>query len=65
MDIAAMSTTLSQGKIMQQASLSVMKMAMNSAENSGRMIQELANTTTMIMEQSVNPHLGGSIDINV
>lgn len=28
-----MSTMLSQGKVIQQASISVMKMAMNSAEN--------------------------------
>ncbi|EOD00374.1 YjfB family protein [Caldisalinibacter kiritimatiensis] len=65
MDIAAMSTMLSQGKVMQQASISVMKMAMNSAENSGQMIKELADTNTKMMEMSVNPHIGGNIDIRL
>ncbi|QEK11322.1 putative motility protein [Crassaminicella thermophila] len=64
MDIAAMSTMLSQGKIMQQANLSVMKMAMDSAQNSGQMIKDLADTAK-IMEQSVNPHLGKNIDIQL
>lgn len=65
MDIAAMSTMLSQGKIMQQANLSVMKMAMDSAQNSGQMIKDLVDTTTKIMEMSVNPHLGTNIDIQL
>lgn len=60
-----MSTMLSQGKVMQQASISVMKMAMNSAENSGQMIKELADTNTKMMEMSVNPHIGGNIDIRL
>ncbi|SKC55815.1 YjfB family protein [Maledivibacter halophilus] len=65
MDIAAMSTMLSQGKIMQQANISVMKMAMGSAENSGQMLKDLADTNAQMMEQSVNTHLGNSIDIKV
>lgn len=65
MDIAAMSTMLSQGKIMQQANISVMKMAMGSAENSGQMIKDLADNNVKMMEQSVNTHLGNSIDIKV
>ena len=65
MDIAAMSTMLSQAKVQQQASVSVMKMAMKSAEDSGQMIKELANNNTKMMEMSVNPHLGGNIDIKL
>ena len=65
MDIAAMSTMLNQGKIMQQANYSVMKMAMNSAENSGQMIKDLANTNTRVMEQSINPHIGVNIDMKL
>lgn len=65
MDIAAISTMLSQGKIVQQANLSVMKMAMNSAENSGQMIKDLVDTNTKVMEMSVNPHIGRNIDIKL
>lgn len=65
MDIAAMSTMLNQGKIMQQANFSVMEMAMNSAENSGQMIRDLADTNTQVMEQSINPHIGVNIDMKL
>lgn len=65
MDIAAMSTMLSQAKIMQQANISVMKMAMDSTANSGNMIKELAKNNTKMMEQSVNPHIGGNINISL
>lgn len=65
MDIAAMSTMLSQAKVINQANISVMKMAMNNAENNGNMIKELAETNTKMMELSVNPHLGSNIDIKL
>ncbi|MDK2919032.1 MAG: hypothetical protein PWQ37_1765 [Candidatus Petromonas sp.] len=65
MDIAAMSTMLTQGKIIQQANLSVMKMAMNSAENSGQMIKELADNNVKMMELSVNPHVGSNFDMKL
>jgi hypothetical protein len=41
MDIALMSMSLSQGKVQQQASLSVMKMAMGNAEQQGEAVKEL------------------------
>lgn len=56
MDIAALSTALSQMKLANEVGASVMKMAMNTSE-----VQ--AEGLTRIMEQSVNPHIGGSIDI--
>ncbi len=65
MDIALMSTILSQGRVQQQANISVMKMAMNSAKGSGQMIKELADNNTKMMEMSVNPHIGKSIDIKL
>lgn len=58
MDIAALSMGLSQMRIAQEASMSVMKMAMETAE------LETEDLTKM-MEQSVVPHLGGSIDISL
>ena len=58
MDIAAMSTVMSQMKVQQEASISVMKMAMDTAKQ---------NTSDMVktMEMSVSPHLGGNIDIKL
>jgi len=57
MDIAALSMGLSQMKIAQQASISAMKMAMDTAK------VQTADLTKML-EQSVNPHIGGNIDIS-
>lgn len=58
MDIAAMSTMLNQAKVQQQASISVMKMAMDTGETQ---MNELVKT----MEQSVNPNLGKNLDISL
>jgi Putative motility protein len=58
MDIAALSVMMNQSQIQQQASLSVMKMAMNTAEQNS---VEL----TKMLEQSVQPHLGSSIDLKL
>jgi hypothetical protein len=57
-DIAALSVAMNQSQIQQQASLSVMKMAMNTAE------QNSVDLTKML-EQSVQPHLGSSIDVKL
>lgn len=58
MDIAKLSMGMSQIKVRQQASLSVMKMAMESSKKENSQI-------TKMMEQSVNPNIGGNIDIKV
>jgi Putative motility protein len=58
MDIAALSVAMNQSQIQKQASLSVMKMAMNTAK------QNSADLTKML-EHSVQPYLGGSIDIKL
>ncbi|MFB1049902.1 YjfB family protein [Paraliobacillus sp. JSM ZJ581] len=56
MDIAALSTVMSQASLQQQVSLSVTNKTMEQAEvvNEGLI---------KMMEQSVTPHLGGSIDV--
>lgn len=61
MDIAALSTMLSQTNMNQQASLSVMKMAMNTAEQNGQAMQELMQTAQAPV--SLEPHLGNSVDV--
>lgn len=65
MDIAGLSVGLSQFKLQQQASLSVMKIAMDTAKEKGNMVTELAEAGTKLMEQLVQPNLGKSIDIKV
>ena len=58
MDIAALSMGLSQMKISQEIGTSVLKMAMDTSEG------QMADLTKM-METSVNPHIGGSVDISL
>jgi hypothetical protein len=58
MDIAALSVMMNQSQIQQQTSLSVLKMAMNTAE------QNSVDLTKML-EQNVQPHLGNSIDLKL
>ena len=58
MDIAGISMALSQMKVHQQVSLSVAKLAMDSSKQS---MDDLSKT----MQQSVQPHLGQSIDIKL
>lgn len=65
MDIAALSTGLSQMKIAQEASLSVMKMAMNTSKTQMNHMVEIMQVNARMMELSVNPNLGATIDVRV
>lgn len=66
MDIALMSMAMSQGQVQQQASTSVMKMAMGNAEQQGKDLQELMGTTdTTDIQHAAQPHLGGNIDLKL
>lgn len=67
MDIAAIASALSQAGIKQQASISVLKLAMNTAKTNGDLLTSLlsAAETTKLMEKSVQPNLGTSLDIRV
>jgi putative motility protein YjfB-like len=58
MDIAALSTSLSQGKIMSQVNISLSKMGMDLAKQQGQAL-------TKLMESSVNPNIGANIDIKL
>jgi len=63
-DIAKMSMTLNQAHIQQQASLSVMKKAMDQAEGNGEFIDKmLGDKDVQALQKAANPHLGASIDI--
>ncbi|MCM3611973.1 YjfB family protein [Planococcus sp. MERTA32b] len=56
MNIAALSVALSQMNVRQEATVSVMKKSMDQAESTGDSIVKM-------LEQSVQPHIGGSVDI--
>lgn len=58
MDIAGFSMMGSQAKLMQQVSLAVAKMSMDTAK-------ETSQNMAKMLEQSVQPGKGASIDISV
>ncbi|UOE55102.1 YjfB family protein [Cytobacillus oceanisediminis] len=60
MDIPLMSMVLSQGQVQQQASISVMKKAMDQAEGNAEFINKMMSGSHI---QALQPHLGGNIDI--
>lgn len=63
MNIAALSVSQNQGRLQQQAGLSVMKMAMGATEQQGNTIISMANNNTKSMALSVQPYLGANLDI--
>ena len=66
MDIALLSMALSQSQVQQQASMSVMKLAMGNADQQGGDLQTLMSTTDAAMlQQAAQPHLGGNIDVKL
>jgi hypothetical protein len=42
-----------------------MEMAMDSIKMQGTDLTKMMETTTKIMQQSVNPNIGGNIDISI
>ena len=65
MDIAAMSMAMSQMKLSQEVGVAVMKKAMDSSEGQMADLMKMMEVNTRIMEQSVNPNIGGTIDIKL
>ncbi|MFA9465987.1 MAG: YjfB family protein [Velocimicrobium sp.] len=58
MDIAALSISMSQQNIMSQVSIAVLDKSLSTVSSQG-------DSMTKMMEQSVDPTLGQSIDISV
>ncbi|MDQ0495467.1 YjfB family protein [Paenibacillus brasilensis] len=58
MDITALSTGMSQASLAQAASFKVATMAKDQANEQGQALIQM-------MEKSVQPHLGGQLDIRV
>lgn len=64
MDIPLMSMALSQGQVQQQASISVMKKAMDQAEGNAEFINKMmSGSQVQALQHEAQPHLGGHIDI--
>jgi len=63
MDIAALSMGISQMNVAQQASISVLKMAINTGEMQMEELLQMVQQNTKLMEQAVTPHLGQNVDI--
>lgn len=61
MDIAALSIVMSQMNTGTQVGMAVTKLSMDAGEQSGQMMADMIKS----MELSVNPHVGGNIDIKV
>ena len=64
MDIAALSTVMSMGKVQAQVGVAIAGKVKEMAEENGRNLIELMKST-QIMEQSLNPHIGQNIDIKL
>jgi hypothetical protein len=64
-DIALMSMALSQGQVQQQASMSVMKMAMGNTEQQGAIQKLMSTNDAAAIQHASQPHLGGNIDLKV
>lgn len=65
MNISALSTNLSQIKVAQESTISVLKMAMDTSKIQATDLTQLLQTNTKIMEQSINPNVGTNIDIKL
>lgn len=63
MDIALMSMAMGQANVMQQASISVMKMSMNQATSQNMLLIQQMQTENL--QHAAQPHLGGSIDLKI
>ena len=58
MDIAALSMAMAQDRVMTDVGTAMLSKAIDQG-------QETGDTLTKMMEQSVNPNLGGHIDISL
>lgn len=64
MDIALASMALSQGQVQVQASVSVMKEALGTAEERSEALQQLMSTAQVTsLQHAAQPHLGANIDL--
>ncbi len=65
MNIYSIYTVMNQVKLHQEVGVSVIKMAMDSMKVQGADLTQMLEASTEALEQSVNPHIGGNIDISI
>ena len=65
MDIARMSTQMSQINLQYQVSVAILKMAMEGVTAQTDNLVEAMEETTKALELSVQPHLGQNVDVVV
>ena len=65
MDIAALASVMKHSGIKQQASISVLKMTMEQVKLQADDLTQILEQAAKAMELSVNPNLGGNIDIRL
>lgn len=63
MDIAGLSMAMAQNNIGTKVGVAVLDKAMNTAEAQGAQLVQMIDSAAM--QHSVQPHLGGNIDISV
>ncbi|MBQ3036450.1 MAG: YjfB family protein [Lachnospiraceae bacterium] len=63
MDIAGLSMAMAQNNIGTKVGMAVLDKAMNTAEAQGAQLVQMIDGAAM--QRSVQPHLGGNIDISV
>lgn len=66
MDIALLSMATSQAQFQQQASLSILKKAMDQGEGNADFLNKMLSNTDLQaveLQRAVQPHLGSNIDI--
>lgn len=63
MDIAGLSMDMSVNKLQTQVSTAVLSKSMDTVEALGQGLVQMIDAAAM--EQSVNPHLGGNIDMRI
>lgn len=63
MDIAGVSTALSNASVSSRVSTAVLAKAMDTNEKLGEGLVEMLDAAAM--ERSVNPHIGGNFDMSV
>ncbi len=65
MDIAAMSTRISQTNLREQVSIAVLKMAMDGTRSQAEDLVQILEESAKAMELSVQPDLGSNLDLYI
>ncbi|MFO1444451.1 YjfB family protein [Bacillus sp. Bva_UNVM-123] len=66
MDVALMSMALSQNQFQQQASISILKKAMDQGEGNAELLNKmLSEVDVQALQHAAQPHLGGNIDLKL